>query len=223
MQVRDVRAMIGDEAPILDVWHTVQHGELDLSVRPPPSNREVPTDVHTNQHRPNGASSGSSRGKPEKQQNRGPPTEAYSLQPLPPDEAPSMLSRVRAYRNVFAEILVVGSILQKLEGEELRAFERFRLEEAQRDLRKEQRGSDREKGKLSLPSRRATSTEPLPNEPSSDEAGLPPEGVALEDIADARWDGITSRIVKKEGRRLKRLFIDNGGDSKAMRKAKTMA
>jgi potassium channel subfamily K len=37
-----------------------------------------------------------------------------------------MLSRVRRYRNTFAEILVIGSILQELEGNELNRFERWR-------------------------------------------------------------------------------------------------
>lgn len=36
------------------------------------------------------------------------------------------LERVRRYRNTFAEVLVLGSILQKLEGEEAARFERWR-------------------------------------------------------------------------------------------------
>ncbi|KAK4687044.1 hypothetical protein P7C73_g3079, partial [Tremellales sp. Uapishka_1] len=37
-----------------------------------------------------------------------------------------MLSRVKRYRNTFAEILVLGSILQRLKGEDLKMFERWR-------------------------------------------------------------------------------------------------
>ena len=39
-----------------------------------------------------------------------------------------MLSRVRRYRETFAEVLVLGSILRKLEGEEQNRFERWREE-----------------------------------------------------------------------------------------------
>jgi hypothetical protein len=43
-----------------------------------------------------------------------------------PDRSDSMLSKVWSYRNTFAEILMVGRILQTLQGEELNGFERWR-------------------------------------------------------------------------------------------------
>lgn len=69
VQIRDVRAVRGDDADILKVWRGVEG---------------------TNH----------------------------------PDEAISKLAKVREYRNTFAEILVIGAILQRLEGEERDQFER---------------------------------------------------------------------------------------------------
>jgi cell division protein FtsW (lipid II flippase) len=44
-----------------------------------------------------------------------------------------MLSKIRRYRNTVAEILVLGSILKKLEGEELNRLERWREAERTED------------------------------------------------------------------------------------------
>jgi potassium channel subfamily K len=68
--------------------------------------------------------------------NKGPRTEHDA-------EQLDMLSRVRRYRNTFAEILVVGSILQKLEGEELNRFERWRMvDEAELNAERKEEAED---------------------------------------------------------------------------------
>jgi len=50
------------------------------------------------------------------------------------------LVKVRNYRDLFAEILVVGSILQGLEGEEVHQFERWRPVNAEASERDESDG-----------------------------------------------------------------------------------
>lgn len=237
---------MGDEAPILAVWH----GETERAhPGSTPNHDRRPDKVRSRGSEDTAAGAAASGGEKasssthvdNEKGNQIRHRDVYALKPLPLDEAPSMLARVRAYRNTFAEILVIGSILQKLEGEELRAFERFRLEEAQRDLAKHKQEEEAQaagaavppgkRNSLRLPSRRATVTAPPADrsravesdEPVEDGMAQAQEDVeALEDVADERWDGITSRLVKKEGRRLKHL-LTGGTGSKTFRRAKTMA
>lgn len=225
--------MIGEQAPILAVWHGEaerahpvpqsprDHQSESSSTVPPDSPRQT-HEKRSSQHNDH-ARQTQQGGQQQHAQPQHPARhrEAYALNPLPPDEAPSMLDRVKAYRNTFAEILVIGSILQKLEGDELRAFERFRLEEAQRDLRRQGGGGGggRSGG---MPNRRETMTAPPGS--SSAEAGMAEQGqapggagtgeddvVALEEVADERWDGITGRVLRKEGKRLKNLLSGGSG------------
>lgn len=93
VQVRDVKALRGDDANMLAIWR----GEEEKTAQDQKDKAAT-----------------------------GPRTEGSA-------EQLDMLSRVRRYRNTFAEILVVGSILQKLEGEELNRFERWRtIDEAEK-------------------------------------------------------------------------------------------
>ena len=78
MQIRDVRAVRGDEANVLGIWRGINQNNARQSEHP------------------------STLGK---------------------------LAKVRQYRNTFAEILVIGSILQRLEGDELNQFERWKARE----------------------------------------------------------------------------------------------
>jgi potassium channel subfamily K len=48
------------------------------------------------------------------------------------------LAKVREYRNTFAEILVIGAILQRLEGEEKNKFERWRTRDEDEEEETEQ-------------------------------------------------------------------------------------
>lgn len=49
-----------------------------------------------------------------------------------------MVSRVRRYRNAFAEILVLSSTLLKLEGEDLKRFERWRAGQIPKEAKKKE-------------------------------------------------------------------------------------
>ncbi|ORY28329.1 hypothetical protein BCR39DRAFT_535524 [Naematelia encephala] len=99
VQVRDVRALRGDDANMLAIWR----GEEQKTARDQ-KNREA----------------------------------AHQAEDV------DMLNRVRRYRNTFAEILVIGSILQKLEGEELNRFERWRDEGQTREAEERQGDGDGE-------------------------------------------------------------------------------
>ena len=58
----------------------------------------------------------------------------------------SSADKAGRYRNTFAEILVIGSILQKFEGEDLNRFERWRkyeVEEAGEERRRAQSDLDK--------------------------------------------------------------------------------
>jgi len=87
VQIRNVRAIRGDEANILGIWRGIDQSNQ--------RNSEHPATI----------------GK---------------------------LEKVRRYRNTFAEILVVGSILQRLEGDEVNRFERWKAREKQ-EIEKEKR------------------------------------------------------------------------------------
>ncbi|KAL7423995.1 Potassium channel [Cryptotrichosporon argae] len=69
------------------------------------------------------------------------------------DDAEDMLARVRRYRNTFAEILVLSSILQKLEGDDLNQFERWRQAEGTVSIAEGQEQSARHErqGKMRRP------------------------------------------------------------------------
>ncbi|RSH94166.1 hypothetical protein EHS25_003969 [Saitozyma podzolica] len=102
MQIRDVRALRGDEATVLSTWG----GELG----------------HKGHDAESKAKGGRGQGPSAPQADKG--QQAGKQQG--PDRSHSMLSKVWSYRNTFAEILMVGSILQTLEGAELNRFERWR-------------------------------------------------------------------------------------------------
>jgi potassium channel subfamily K, other eukaryote len=121
VQIRDVRAVRGDDANILSIWRGL------------------------NQDSARGSEHPSTIGK---------------------------LAKVRQYRNTFAEILVIGSILQRLEGEELNLFERWKEREAQQILQEK-------------------------------ELQETMKGEDLERIADAQFDGITSKVFRQNLRRIK--------------------
>lgn len=59
------------------------------------------------------------------------------------DQSVSQLAKVREYRNTFAEILVVGAILQRLEGDERQQFERFKTRDREA-MEREQQSQQRE-------------------------------------------------------------------------------
>jgi potassium channel subfamily K len=86
VQIRDVRALRGDDANMMAIWR----GE-------------------------------ESKTKRDRKQAK----EEHQYSDL---ESTALISRVQRYRNTFAEILVIGSILQKLEGSNQKEFERWRGE-----------------------------------------------------------------------------------------------
>ncbi|WRT67322.1 uncharacterized protein IL334_004292 [Kwoniella shivajii] len=96
-----------------------------------------------------------------------------------------LVTRVNRYRNTFAEVLVIGSVLQHLEGEEKERFERwreFRVEQA------EDREQDRTKGKERVN--------------QENEADL--EAKDINDVADKKWDGLSSRLAKRWVRKVRK-------------------
>ncbi|GFZ44870.1 hypothetical protein JCM24511_02596 [Saitozyma sp. JCM 24511] len=107
LQIRDVRAVRGDNGNILAIWRGDRvHGAHD----------SVPICEHGFK---NGTGPESLLPHDEKERNERKP-------PPAPDRSDGMVPKVQRYRNTFAEILVLGAIIQKLEGEELIRFERWR-------------------------------------------------------------------------------------------------
>ncbi|CAD6573140.1 MAG: hypothetical protein TREMPRED_000733 [Tremellales sp. Tagirdzhanova-0007] len=100
VQIRDVKAMRGDNANMLAIWR----GEEDKTEHDK-KDRRANKDI----------------------------TDSADV---------DMLSRVKRYRNTFAEILVMGSILQNLQGDELHRFERLRGEEKEQSQAQDPGGSE---------------------------------------------------------------------------------
>ncbi|OCF71649.1 hypothetical protein I204_07709 [Kwoniella mangroviensis CBS 8886] len=149
VQARDVRALRGDDQDVLAIWQ----GESEQTDR---SKQQADRAIES-RHNPdssvtnNGTSPAQSKGQLD------------------------MLSRVRRYRNTFAEILVVGSILQRLEGQEKERFERWRAQDE----------------------------DSLPDE-GQEEADGDGEGAAdIDKLADHKWDGLTFRIYKRWARKVR--------------------
>ncbi|WWD01178.1 hypothetical protein V866_008118 [Kwoniella sp. B9012] len=149
VQVRDVRALRGDDKDVLAIWQ----GESEQTDR---SKQQASRDIE-------------SRHNPDSSVTNNETSPAQSKGQL------DMLSRVRRYRNTFAEILVVGSILQKLEGQEKERFERWRAQD-----------------EVSLPDER------------QEEADGDGEGATdIDKLADHKWDGLTFRIYKRWARKVR--------------------
>lgn len=96
MQIRDVKAIRGDDSSIVSVWAGEEQAQRDA----------------TDKDKTNKSSSGPGAD---------PDKEHHSKK-----SQSDMLTKVTNYRSLFAEILVLGGILQKLEGAELKQFERWR-------------------------------------------------------------------------------------------------
>ncbi|KIR28752.1 potassium channel protein [Cryptococcus deuterogattii LA55] len=96
VQIRDVKAIRGDDASIVSVWAGEEQAQRDA----------------TDKDKTNKSSSGPGAD---------PDKEHHSKK-----SQSDMLTKVTNYRSLFAEILVLGGILQKLEGAELKQFERWR-------------------------------------------------------------------------------------------------
>ncbi|KIR39174.1 potassium channel protein [Cryptococcus deuterogattii 99/473] len=96
VQIRDVKAIRGDDASIVSVWAGEEQAQRDA----------------TDKDKTNKSSSGPGAD---------PDKEHHSKK-----SQSDMLTKVTNYRTLFAEILVLGGILQKLEGAELKQFERWR-------------------------------------------------------------------------------------------------
>ncbi|WWC60913.1 uncharacterized protein I303_103489 [Kwoniella dejecticola CBS 10117] len=173
VQARDVRALKGDDTEILGIWEQESDKLKQSKVQ---ANRDVQT---------NNSSS---------------TTAGTSLQDSTGQL--DMLSRVRRYRNTFAEILVVGSILQKLEGEEKERFERFRGDHNERidfgdgaqDTADEQENESSDNGAKGL-RKYKTKTEPTKRKSN--------EVQDIDQVAENKWDGLTSRIYKRWARKVR--------------------
>nr|XP_019042442.1 hypothetical protein I302_09048 [Kwoniella bestiolae CBS 10118]OCF21372.1 hypothetical protein I302_09048 [Kwoniella bestiolae CBS 10118] len=152
VQARDVRALDGDDTDILAIWQ----GEFQESKK---SKNQASNDIEN----PSNPDSSITNNQTSPAQSKG---------------QLDMLSRVRRYRDTFAEILVVGSILQRLEGEEKEKFERWRAEEEE-----ERRSLERERQ----------------NEPHKEEDGAED----IDKLAEHRWDGLTFRIYKRWARKVR--------------------
>lgn len=106
MQIRDVRALRGDDANILAIWS----GETELTTVTKSTLSSKPEAV------PKPSLPGNGK-EPQGREGRTP------SQLAGPTEA--VVQQARKYRNTFAEILVVGALLQDLHGEELGILERW--------------------------------------------------------------------------------------------------
>jgi potassium channel subfamily K len=149
VQIRDVRALRGDDANMLAIWRG-EEGQNE----------------HDEQH------NNEARGGEE-----------------------DMLTRVKRYRNTFAEILVLGSILQRLDGAQLEEFERFRGKDLDGDgvPDLEVRDADGEEGE-----------EEAKKVKERYKQGRGPErheGKGLDDL-EANYKGVTGRVFKRQAKKL---------------------
>ncbi|WVQ98939.1 hypothetical protein IAU59_006071 [Kwoniella sp. CBS 9459] len=169
VQIRDVRSIRGDDSDIVSIWT----GESDKTRVDGPSRfRNIDSNPLTHDD------SSKDDTSPKESQTKG---------------HIDMLGRVRRYRNTFAEILVVGSLLQKLDGEEKETFERLkeeaRVEEqsddqcqaASRDQAQEQEGARNTKNETTRSS-------------SQDDTG---EEGDIHAVAEKRWNGLTGRVWRR--------------------------
>ncbi|WWC69262.1 uncharacterized protein I206_103200 [Kwoniella pini CBS 10737] len=164
VQARDVRALKGDDTEILAIWD-------EESDKLKQSKIQANKDIQENEQSSSNNSTSLQQSKSQL----------------------DMLSRVRRYRNTFAEILVVGSILQKLEGEEKEKFERFRgdtLEEATDE--DENNNNNNNKG-----------FKRYKTEPTKPKSESPEEVEDIDKIAENKWDGLSSRIYKRWARKVR--------------------
>ncbi|WVR05393.1 hypothetical protein IAU60_002407 [Kwoniella sp. DSM 27419] len=105
VQVRDVKAIRGKSADILALWS----GEDDRTAK---DKQTASNEIRTNYSDPTMNDQPSSTSSADKSKGQ-----------------LDLLHRVMRYRSAFAEILVLGSLLQRLEGEEKQTFERWREED----------------------------------------------------------------------------------------------
>ncbi|OCF45376.1 hypothetical protein I317_00621 [Kwoniella heveanensis CBS 569] len=179
VQIRDVRSIRGDDSDILSVWT----GEVDKTrVDGPDRFKDIDSNPLTHD---------------ESSKNDTSPKETQTKGQL------DMLGSVRRYRNTFAEILVVGSLLQKLDGEEKESFERLREEARVEEMKQGERTrGDKEGRELESKSRHQsqerTQKRDTRNETtrhlSDEENG---EVQDIDKVADERWNGLTGRVWKR--------------------------
>ena len=122
------------------------------------------------------------------------------------------LTRFGRYRNTFATILVLGSILQKLSGDDLNRFERWRghtpVPGSPQDEREDPGERERDLG----------------NEAAEDTRQANKE---IDDIADEHFTGITGLMFRQHTRKLRQgsmELLDDKKDKKGkgMKRFKTM-
>lgn len=171
MQIRDVRAVRGDDANIVSVWAGEEQAQRNA----------------TEKHK-NNKSSSIPGAEPDKQ---------HHFKGSPSD----MLARVSNYRSLFAEILVLGGILQKLEGAELKQFERWRG----RPLKKMD-GRDGVEGR---------EEDEVMNDEIRKVAHGRVEGNAedMKAVGKDRWSGLMKDLIKRQ---MRKMTHKDGWDKKDM-------
>ncbi|WWC89755.1 uncharacterized protein L201_004681 [Kwoniella dendrophila CBS 6074] len=200
VQARDVRALKGDDKDIMAIWY----GESEETEK---SKNQANVDIQK-------------RGKDNNNGQMDNSTTEQSKGQL------DMLSRVRRYRNTFAEILVVGSILQKLEGEEKERFERWREDENEENA-DEPDDDDDDIGVDGQQAHKAKSNKDLQSNGKQSRLGRnqhqqqrqhqdenltetrerelqeEEQGEDIEKVANNTWDGLTFRIYKRWARKVR--------------------
>jgi hypothetical protein len=200
VQIRDVRALRGDDANILAIWR----GEAEHRGGPARSGQRSKT------RQSSVAGSGSGTGLPSIL----PDDDEKSHLKAPPvfDEAEDMLGRVRRYRNTFAEILVLGSILQKLEGEELNRFERWREAEKAGELglvtpKQSPQGGEGDSGSTARHGNGGEGGEGgngADGDADADESPVFPDGAeGIDRIQKEAWGGIGGNVMKNTFKRVR--------------------
>ncbi|ADV20024.1 potassium channel protein [Cryptococcus gattii E566] len=171
VQIRDVKAIRGDDASIVSVWAGEEQAQRNA------------TDKDKNNK-----SSSDPGADPDK--------EHHSKK-----SQSDMLTKVINYRSLFAEILVLGGILQKLEGAELKQFERWRG-----SLLKAENGRDGGE-------RRGEDEEA--NGEIREVANELAEGDAkdMKVLGKERWSGLMKDLIKRQ---VKKMRHKNGWDEENM-------
>lgn len=160
MQIRDVKDIRGDDASIVSVWAGKEQAQRNA------------TDKGKNNKSPPAPGAD-------------PDKEHHSEK-----SQSDMLTKVINYRSLFAEILVLGGILQKLEGAEMKQFERWR------GTLLEDHGGDGDEG-------------PGEDEEMTGEIREVDNRLAEGDAKDMkvlgkeRWSGLMKDLIKRQARKMR--------------------
>lgn len=161
MQIRNVKGVRGDDASILSVWAGKEQAHRNA------------TDKDKNNQSP------PAPGADPDKEHHSEKSQSY------------MLTKVINYRSLFAEILVLGGILQKLEGAELKQFERWRGTLVEADHGRDG-GEGREEDEEANGEIREVNNRLAEGDPED-----------MKVLGKERWSGLMKDLIKRQVRKMR--------------------